>query len=116
MNEYGYGHPIPSKGNGTIGGGAIQGAGAIVTARAPMVTLQMELLEKSTSVLHEMLSQLEQRLSAITTPETPSANANVAREGRPHPGVALASNLMEINSRVEAAASRVNDLLGRIEL
>jgi hypothetical protein len=113
MNEYGYGHPIPSKGNGTIGGGAIQGAGAIVTARTPMVTLQMELLEKSTSVLHEMLSQLEQRLSAITTPETPS---DVAREGRPHPGVALASNLMEINSRVEAAASRVNDLLGRIEL
>jgi hypothetical protein len=113
-----YGNGQDARAYGVANGGGAVGMAAtpmnVQTARMPMVSQQVEALGKSTEVIHQLISQLEDRLSAVLMPTPPEGNQ--AREGRPHPGVALAAGLMEINARVESAVIRLNSLMQRVEV
>ena len=85
------------------------------TVRMPMVAIELDRQQQALGRLHEVISNLEMRLSQVVRSEPPSpASANVNKA--PIELVPLAHGLSEQNNMLQGACLRLQSLLERIEL
>lgn len=112
--NYGYGN----GGLGPVGGQAV-GYDTMSTApppsRVPAVTAQLEQALKQSEALHNVIEQLEGRLSVVLQPTGPSTPAS-GEKLTVGEMVPMAQGLSEINRRLSGASARLRSLLDRIEL
>jgi hypothetical protein len=93
-----------------------QAYNATPTPKAPpQITLRIEELARATETLHQNISELENRISAVLRPVPPSGEGGSTTQ--PTPDTApLAMGIRELAARVLMAAQRIGALNSRVEL
>lgn len=89
-------------------------AGQSVPQRPPMISMEVERLMKGSEILHNIVTNLENRLSAIVRPEGQSPVGQ--SEKQTGSNVAMVDALASLNARLEHACARLNSLTDRVEL
>lgn len=84
------------------------------TPQMPLIALEMDRQEKALAHLHNVISDLENRLSSVTRGLGPETNGQANL--KPPMAVPLAGNLSDGNSKIEAACARLQSIFDRIEL
>lgn len=108
-------------GNGSAIGqmNAMQGSSAgydspQVAPRLPLISVELDRQEKTVAQLHNIISDLESRLSPVTRPG--GIDGGQVDKAAPPPSVPLAGNLSDQNGKLEAACARLLSIFERIEL
>lgn len=109
MNPYG----VPTIGVGSIPANVITSIRTIPEFPPGPAATQvspLEILDKGLAGLNDAITTLENRLSSVLRPETPTSN-----QASPHPGEPVMPIRVAI-SRVQGASERLERILSRIDL
>ena len=103
-------------GNGGYEVGQVAKPLADTPARMPMVAIELDRQQQAIARLHEVISNVEMRLSAILRAEPPQPAGTNGTNKTPIELVPLAHGLSEQNNLLTGACLRLQALLERIEL
>lgn len=82
--------------------------------RVPLVSREMNELNRRADVIEKLVSHLEERISGVLRPVQPSPVREGSNGESAH--VQVAAHLAEVNARLESASNRLSSILDRIEL
>lgn len=104
---------------GTYGAetGSIGGYNAVANTpqRESLVNQHIGRLDKNIEGLHQLITGLESRLTAVLMPDAPTPQSGAA-EKAPSLPVPLAHMTAGLADRVQLACARIEQLIGRIEV
>ena len=86
-----------------------------LTETKPSTRLPLSQLEKELTALHETIAMLENRLSAVLTPEYPSERVEGSTEATEREGSPLYYQLLANNRSLESARGKLKALMDRLE-
>lgn len=113
---YGNGGGVPMTGGMALGQGITNlkyDNSQMAPSRQSEIATQIITLETHAERLHELMGQLESRISGVLSADAPAAGGAVGPSGS---SVALASTLMAVNGRFEVALRQLQSILNRVEL
>lgn len=84
-------------------------------ARVPQITSEMDVLEKGSIGLTELVSRLEQKLSPVTLPEPPQVNDNIKSVEMPSQ-TQLGESLHAVSVRLHGVYRRIQSIIERVDL
>lgn len=89
--------------------------GGTTAPRLAMLPQEVAGAEKRVEGLHNLLCELEGRLSDYARQETPQVPTAQTPEV-PHPEVPVVACLMQLNARLDHACARIQSLMQRLEV